>query len=145
MGPADGPLGAVARQARRDGRARTVAFACVFGIYTWLQAAGYRSAYPTPADRIGFARSFGGNAAIRLFYGYPYDITSVAGYTAWRVGGTLAVAAAAYGLLAGVRSLRADEDAGRTELVLAGVVGRRRALAATLTGVGAGVAVLGLA
>jgi ABC-2 type transport system permease protein len=42
----------------------------------------------------------------------------VSGYTAWRVGGTLAIAAAAFGVLAAVRALRAEEDIGRMELVL---------------------------
>ena len=46
------------------------------------------------------------NKAIRLFYGAPHDLLTVGGYTAWRVGGTLAIFAAAFGLLAAVRALR---------------------------------------
>jgi ABC-2 type transport system permease protein len=42
-------------------------------------------------------------------------------------------------------ALRAEEDSGRMELVLAGIVGRRRAFAGALTGVAAGLLVLWLA
>jgi ABC-2 type transport system permease protein len=133
------------RRAFLDARTRTVAFTYVFAIYSWVQAAGYRSAYPTLADRMAFARSFAGNAAIRLFYGYPYHVVTIGGYSAWRVGGTLALAAAAYGILAAVRALRAEEDAGRAEIVLAGVVGRSTAFASSMAAIGLGVSILWLA
>ena len=45
---------ALARRAFLDARTRTVAFTYIFAVYAWLQAAGYKSAYPTLADRIGF-------------------------------------------------------------------------------------------
>ena len=112
-------------RAFRDARVRTIGFGYVFAAYSWLQATGYRSAYPSLSDRVAFARSFAGNDAIRLFYGYPYDVLTVGGYSAWRVGGTLALAAAAFGVLGAVSALRGEEEAGRTEMVLAGVVGRR--------------------
>jgi ABC-2 type transport system permease protein len=133
------------RRAFLDARTRTVAFAYIFAVYSWVQAAAFHHTYPTLADRVAFARSFAGNAAIRLFYGYPYHVVTVGGYSAWRVGGTLALAAAVFGLLAAVRALRAEEDAGRAEIVLAGVVGRRLAFTSSMTAIGLGVAVLWLA
>jgi len=102
---------------------RVVAFGYLFLIYAYVQPVGYRHAYPSLADRAAFARSFGGNTAIRLFYGQPHDLLSIGGYCAWRVSGTLTIAAAAFGLLASVRALRTEEDAGRAELVLAGALG----------------------
>jgi ABC-2 type transport system permease protein len=120
-------------------------FASLFAIYASVQAVGYRHAYPTAADRIAFARSFAGNIGLRLFYGQPHDVVTVDGYVAWRVGGTLAIAAAVYGLFAAVRAQRAEEDAGRTELVLAGAVGRRTLDLAGLAAIAAGAAVLWLA
>ena len=66
-----------------------------------------------------FAHSFGPTTRCVLFYGEPYDLLTVGGYSAWRVGGMLAIVAAMFGLLAAVRALRAEEDAGRAELVLA--------------------------
>jgi ABC-2 type transport system permease protein len=136
---------ALARRGFRDARVRTLAFGYVFAIYSYIQPLGYRDAYPTVADRLGFARAFANNKAIRLFYGEPHDLLSVSGYSAWRVGGTLAIAAAAFGLLAAVRALRTEEDTGRMELVLAGGLGRRDAYLAALGAIAAGIAILWLA
>ena len=136
------PRRALARRAWRDGRTRTLSFASLFLIYAYVQPVGYRHTYATAADRLGFARSFGGNTAIRLFYGEPHDLLSTGGYTAWRVGGVAAILAALWGLLAAVRALRAEEDAGRTEVVLAGIVARRDTFAAAAAAIVAGIAVL---
>jgi len=140
-----GAARALARRALRDARTRTLAFGYLFAIYAYIQPAGYRRAYPTLSDRLAFVHSFAGNDALRLFYGYPYDPVTIGGYAAWRVGGTLAIAAAVFGVLAAVRALRAEEDAGRTELVLAGVVGRRTAYLAALAAIAAGLLALWLA
>lgn len=135
-------MGALVRQALRDARTRMVAFAYLFAIYAYIQPTGFRHAYPTLADRVEFARSFAGNDALRLFYGYPYDAVSIGGYSAWRVGGTLAIAAAVFGVLAAVRALRTEEETGRAELVLAGRVSRTNAYTAAMTAVAIQVAVL---
>jgi ABC-2 type transport system permease protein len=140
-----GPARALVRRAFRDARVRTVSFAYLFGLYSYIQPVGYRHAYPTVADRIGFSRSFSDNKAIRLFYGLPHDLLTVSGYAAWRVGGTLTIVAAVFGLLAAVRALRTEEDTGRMELVLAGDVGRRTAYLAAMGAIAAGIAILWLA
>jgi ABC-2 type transport system permease protein len=139
------PALALALRAFRDARIRTIVFAYLFAVYAYVQPFGYRHAYPELADRIAFAQSFAGNVGLRLFYGQPHDVVTVSGYTAWRVGGTLAIAAAVYGLFAAVRAFRAEEDAGRTELVLAGVVGRRTLNLAAMTAIAAGILTLWLA
>jgi ABC-2 type transport system permease protein len=136
---------AIARRAFADGRTRTISFALLFGFVALVQVVGYEHTYPTLRDRIEFARSFGGNAAVRLFYGIPHDLLTVGGYASWRVGGILALFAAVWGMLAAVRAMRAEEDAGRQELVLAGAVTRSTALAAALAAIGAGLALLWLA
>ncbi len=136
---------ALARQALRDARIRTVVFACLFAAYSYIQPVGFRSAYPTAAGRLAFARSFAENKGLRLLYGEPHDVQTASGYAAWRVGGVLAIAAALYGLLIAVRALRAEEDAGRTELVLAGVVGRRTVTLSAMTAIAAGILTLWLA
>jgi ABC-2 type transport system permease protein len=136
---------ALARQALRDARVRTIAFGYLFAIYAYIQPVGYRHAYPTLADRLGFAHSFANNDALRLFYGYPYDPLTVSGYSAWRVGGTLAILAAVFGLVAAVRALRAEEDTGRMELVLAEPVGRRMTYLAAMAAIAAGTLILWLA
>ena len=110
---------ALTRQGLRDARVRTACFAYLFVVYAYVQPVGFRHTYPTAADRLGFARGFGDNAGLRLMYGRPFHLESVGGYVAWRVGGVLAIVAAAFGLLAAVRCLRAEE--------------RRRALAGRST------------
>ena len=133
---------ALARQGLRDARTRTLAFAYLFAIYAYIQPAGFRHAYPTVAERMQFVKSFAGNDALRLFYGYPYNAVSVGGYSAWRVGGTLAIAAAVFGVLAAVRALRTEEETGRAELVLAGAVGRTGVYMAALAAIAIQIAVL---
>jgi len=139
------PASAVARRAFSDARVSTGSFALFFGLIAYVQAVGYAGSYPTLHDRMQFAASFVDNQAIRLFYGTPHDLLTVSGYCAWRVGGTLALFAAVWGLLAAVRALRGEEDRGRSELMLAGVVGRRGAFLAVLAATAAGAAVLWLA
>jgi ABC-2 type transport system permease protein len=139
------PARGLAVQAFRDARIRTIAFAYLFAAYSYIQPVGYRSAYPTTADRLGFARSFAENKGLRLLYGEPHDVVTAGGYAAWRVGGVLAIVAAAFGLLAAVRAFRTEEDAGRMELVLAGVVGRRTATFSATGAIAAGILVLWLA
>jgi ABC-2 type transport system permease protein len=143
--PATRPELALARRALRDARVRTITFAYVFAAYSYVQPVGYRHAYPTLAGRLAFAHSFAANKGLRLFYGRPRDVVTVSGYTAWRVGGTLAIAAAVFGLLAAVRALRTEEEAGRLELVLAGGVGRRTVSLAALAAVATGIVLLWLA
>jgi ABC-2 type transport system permease protein len=133
---------ALARRALRDARTRTMAFAYLFAVYAYIQPVGYRHSYATAAERLSFAHSFAANKGLRLIYGQPYDVISVSGYTAWRVGGTLAIAAAVFGMLAAVRALRTEEDTGRTELILAGAVGRRTVYRASVAAMTAGVLIL---
>lgn len=136
---------AVARRAFADGRARTASFALLFAFAAAAQVIGYRSTYPTRADRLAFARTFGDNGAIRLFYGVPHDLLTVGGYAGWRVGGFMSLFAAVWGVLAAVRAFRAEEDSGRLELILAAPVAHRRLVVASLVAIAAGGCVLWLA
>jgi ABC-2 type transport system permease protein len=136
---------AIAGRAFADARVRTVSFALLFLLGSVTQATAYREGYPTLADRLNFARSVGSNDAARVLYGRPHDLLSTGGYVSWRIGGGLGVFAAVWGLLGAVRATRAEEDAGRAELVLTGVVSRRKAFLAQLAAIGAGAGVLWLA
>ena len=136
---------AIARRTLANGRINTGSFALLFLFIAFVNPVGYRRAYPTAADRLAFAQSFGTNKIVQLFYGVPHDLLSVGGYTAWRVGGTASIFAAAWGLMAAVRALRAEEDAGRQELVLAGVISRRDAYLAALAAIAGGAIILWLA
>jgi ABC-2 type transport system permease protein len=136
---------AIARRAFADGRTRTISFALLFAFVAAANVAGFEHSFPTLKDRLDFARSFGGDASVRLFYGEPHELLTAGGYVAWRVGGFMSIFAAVWGLLAAVRALRTEEDTGRWELILAGAVSRSRALLAVLAASSAGIAVLWLA
>ena len=140
-----GASAALARRTLADSRTRTISFALLFAGVAAAQVVGYRKAYPTVAARMQFAASFGANKSLRLFYGVPHDLLTVGGYTAWRFGGFVSIFAAMWGLLAAVRAMRTEEDAGRQELVLAGAVGRGAAFGAALVAIAVGMAVLWLA
>ena len=139
------PWVALVRRAFLDARVRTIAFTYLFAIVGYINPATYGTTYPTLSSRIAFANSFGHNKAVELFYGKAYNLLTVGGYAAWRTGGTLALFAAVFGLLAAVRALRTEEDTGRAELVLAGIVGRRAAFASSLVAIAASIAALWLA
>lgn len=106
------------------------------------QATAYREGYPTLAERRDFARTVGANDAARMLYGMPHDLLSVGGYVSWRVGGSMAVFAALWGLLGAIRAMRAEEESGRAELVLAAVISRGQTYLAQLAAIGAGAIVL---
>jgi ABC-2 type transport system permease protein len=133
------------RRAFHDGLVRTASFAALFALVAAVQVVGYRTSYPTEADRIAFARSFGGNDAVRLFYGAPHDLLTVGGYVAWRVGGILSLFAAAWGALAAVRAFRTEEETGRNELVLALPVSRQRLFVSSLAAIAQGTVLQWLA
>jgi len=133
---------AIAGRTLADARVRTASFALLFALIAYANAAGYRHSYATLEARIAFARSFGANRAVQLFYGVPHDLLTVGGYTAWRLGGIGSIIAGAWGLFAAVRALRAEEDAGRHELVLACVVSRKGSYVATIAAVGVGAAAI---
>jgi ABC-2 type transport system permease protein len=125
-----------------ESRIRNLSFALLFALTAWANASTYTGTYPTVQDRLQFAKSFGDNAAVRLFYGVPRDLLTSGGYTAWRAGGILAIFAGAWGLLAAVKVMRAEEDTGRMEIVLAGAFGRRSAFGAAVAAIAAGAALL---
>jgi polyether ionophore transport system permease protein len=99
-------------------------------------ASSYDRLYPTEAERAQVAAT-AGTGALRAITGPAFDLTTVGGLTAWRIAGTGAVLAALMSLLLVIRHTRAEEDAGRTELVGAAAVGRHAVPAAAF-----GVAVL---
>lgn len=136
------PRTVVARLVARRATRSAAGWGLVFGIYVAASLKGYASAYPTAASRTAFARSFGSNAGVAALLGPARNLHTAAGFTAWRCLGVLSVVGAVWGLLAGTRLLRGEEDAGRWELLLAGQTTRRRAALQGLVGLGAGLGVL---
>jgi ABC-2 type transport system permease protein len=107
---------------RRD---RIMLPAWIYGIVLTVvsTASSYDRLYPTEADRAQVAAS-AGTGALRAITGPAFDLTTIGGLTAWRIAGTGSVLAALMSLLLITRHTRAEEEAGRTELVGAAAVGR---------------------
>ena len=97
--------------------------------------------YPDAAERAALALSISANPAFLAITG-PISGTSIGAISAWRVG---AVGTSLVGLMAiftVIRRTRADEEAGRTELLSSSVVGRAAPLAAAVTvAIGASLAI----
>jgi ABC-2 type transport system permease protein len=90
----------------------------------------FNGLFPTDADRLEYARVSAGNAGFVALYG-PLHGQSLGELVAWR-GGFLPVMIALCSVLTVIRHTRAEEEAGRTELVGAAVVSRHAGLAAAL-------------
>lgn len=84
------------------------------------------------------------NPTMRAMLGPPFDLTTAGGFTVWRVGTFVAAMAAVMAVLGVVRSTRAEEEDGRTELLRSGSVDRHAPLLAGLAVAVAAGAVLGL-
>jgi ABC-2 type transport system permease protein len=114
----------------------------VFAIFVASSAFGYASVYKTKGSRAALAKTFGSNPGISALIGPARQLQTVAGFTAWRSLGVLSVVGAVWGLLAGTRLLRGEEEAERWELLLAGQTTRRLAAAQAVGGLAIGAVVL---
>lgn len=127
-----------ARKAVRSG----VVWGYVFGALIASSAVSYSRIYKTRAARDALAAAYGANKATSALFGPAPQLQTVAGFTAFKIGMTLILLGAVWGVLTSTRLLRGEEDGGRWELLLAGQTTRRRAAAQALAGLGAGACVL---
>jgi ABC-2 type transport system permease protein len=128
-GPAG--TGALARLAAR--RDRIMAPVWIYVLTALVAATGYsfKTLYRTQAAREQVAAGTAHNPAVLALTG-PLFGTSVGALTAWKYGASAAVGAALMSIFIVIRHTRADEEAGRLELVGSAAVGRHAALAAGL-------------
>lgn len=84
------------------------------------------------------------NPTMRAMLGPPVDLTTAGGFSVWRVGTFVAALAGMMAVLGVVRSTRAEEEDGRTELLRSGVLGRHVPLVAPVLVSLVACAVLGL-
>ncbi len=141
--PATAPAGRspatlVARRTARKAVRSGALWGLVLGLYVASGALTYGSSYKTAAQRARLAELYGSNAGVSALVGPARDLQTVAGFTAWKYLVFVSLFGAVWGLLAGTRLLRGEEDAGRWELLLAGQTTRRRAAAQALVGLAAG-------
>lgn len=138
---------ALTRLALRLDRVRLPLWVAAITMVIVATAVGFAQLYPDAASRRLLAAGLGTNPALLAFYG-PLDAPeSIGGLTVWRQGQFQLLLVAVMSLLTVVRHSRAEEEAGRIELVGAAAIDRQAPLLAAVmtallasTGVGAAVA-----
>ena len=120
------------------------AWIVVFVLLAVTSAAATKDLFPTVDSVVQAASLMNNTPALVAVYGHIYDLTSIGALAMLKALGTGSAAIAIFSIVLVVRHTRAEEEAGRLELVSSGVVGRRAPLtAALLVAVGTNVA-LGL-
>lgn len=120
------------RLALRRDRISLPLWVVVLGVLPASTVAAYEQLYPTQASRAPLTAMLGGNPAITVIYGPAFDLTTPGGFTAWRMLAFLCVFVAVMAIFTVTRHTRAEEDAGRHELLASGVVGRFAPLTAAV-------------
>ena len=123
--------GALARLAFRRDRIMLPAWVYVITAAIASNSYSLNKLYPTAAARADLAASGGRNPALVFLYGRLWG-DSLGAVSAWRYGVWAAIFAALMSIFLVVRHTRADEEAGRLELVGSAAVGRLAALTAAL-------------
>jgi ABC-2 type transport system permease protein len=124
--------GTLVRLAARRDRVVVPAWGYLLIILAVSTAYTFKGLYPTVASRLPFAASIGANPTFHALTGPTFDLTTIGGLTAWRVGGLAGLLIGLMNIIVVVRHTRAEEEAGRLELVGAGEVGRYAPLTAAL-------------
>jgi ABC-2 type transport system permease protein len=123
--------GELARLALRRDRYFLPAWLYILTAVIASTAYSFKGLYPTGLERAALAASLRGNPSMTALAG-PVLGDSLGALTMWKVGLAAAVGAALMGIFTVIRHTRADEEAGRLELVGSTVLGRQAALAASL-------------
>jgi ABC-2 type transport system permease protein len=129
----------------RRSRLLVASWLATFVAVTVVAADATVGLYPSLADRVAASETFNRSQSLLALYGRIYDPSSVGALAMIKFGGLGAVFVAMLSVVVVVRHTRADEEAGRLELVTATAVGRLAPLAAALVvvlGVNAALAVL---
>ncbi|MCK0113857.1 polyketide antibiotic transporter [Ornithinimicrobium sp. F0845] len=107
-------------------------------------ASAVQGLYTTPELRAGYAATVTNSPAAIAMSGPPQALDTVGGITLFEINLTAAVGVSLMAIFLTVRHTRAEEEAGRTELLRAGVLGRHAPLAAALIVVGGASLLVGL-
>jgi polyether ionophore transport system permease protein len=123
--------GQIVRLILRRDRARLAVWVLVVSALPAGVVAATEQGYPSEADRIAFAEHAAVNPAELATRG-PVFAPTVGGLTAWTLVTSMTLIGGIVSALLVVRHTRTEEQAGRRELVGAGVLGRHAPLAAAL-------------
>ncbi|WP_300007412.1 ABC transporter permease [Pseudonocardia sp.] len=129
------------RLALRRDRIRLPIWVVLLVVIPGVTPPSFAELFPTEAARAAYAGGVTANPALLALQGPMYG-TSLGALTAGRSLSLTAVLVALMSVLTVIRHTRAEEEAGRRELLGAGVVGRHAGLAAALAvAVGAGLVI----
>jgi ABC-2 type transport system permease protein len=117
--PTTAPRRAVRRLTVRQIRRGALIVAVVCAGMSAMVATQYQTTFQGAIDETGL-RALTENPAIRILFGPPVALDDAGGFTVWRTGTPLLVLAGVWILLAATRITRGEEDAGRSDLLLAG-------------------------
>lgn len=135
---------ALVRLALRRDRWLLPAWVGLFAAMAAFSASATVGLYPDEASRVEAANTMNSTASVVALYGPIYDPTSLGALSVVKLTAAYAALLSILMVMLVVRHTRAEEEAGRLELVGAGVVGRVAPLAAALVVVGGASCVLGL-
>jgi polyether ionophore transport system permease protein len=124
--------GALTRLALRRDRIMMAIWIYALTAFAYVSVAATKKLYSTSAALQAFASTAGKDKITLAMYGPAGDLNTLGGVATWKLGVYGAIAAAVMSMFIVIRHTRGDEDAGRLELVGAGVVGRPAALTAGL-------------
>ncbi len=108
-------------------------------------ASAVQGLYSTPAQWAGYAATVSSSPAAIVMSGPPQALDTVGGITLFEINLICAVGVALMAIFLTVRHTRTEEEAGRTELLRSGVLGRHAPLAAAVVVVGAAGIIVGAA
>jgi len=137
--------GALVRFVLRRDRVRLPVWVLSIVGLVWASTVALQDAYPTQADRDLYASTIGGSAASIVMSGPPTALATMGGLTVFEVNSVALLGVALMAVFLVVRHTRAEEEAGRTELVRAAAVGRLATLVAPTLVVGLACVAIGAA
>ena len=136
---------------RRDRRRLPVWWLAQVGL-VGVSAVSVQGLYDTPQARAAYAATVGTSGASISMSGPPVALDTIGGITVFEVATTAVIGVALMAVFLTLRHTRTDEEAGRTEMLRAGVLGRQADLLATglvvglaAVAVGAGIGIAFLA
>lgn len=124
--------GLLARAALRRDRALFAGWIGGLVAMAALSSSATVDLYPDVASRVDASATINRSSALVALYGRIYDPTSIGALSMIKMGGLGAVFVAIWSVVLVVRHTRADEEAGRAELLGGGPVGRLAPVAAAL-------------
>jgi ABC-2 type transport system permease protein len=127
---------------RRDRLRLPIWLLAIIGL-VYVSAGAVQGLYDTPEAQATYARTVGNSGASIAMNGPPVALDTIGGITVFEVSATAIVGTALMAIFLVIRHTRADEEAGRTELLRAAVVGRNAPVTAALVVTAGGLAVTG--